>query len=283
LTKNALATPFNIDRLLSTADAEYSAHIDSIKWLKDPDLFYHELSKEVYSNLSQSSGSTPQDPLTDRDTVINVLGTRIHNLYMIASAWKIVRDRLVLLEQRGIVSSQIRSQLAKKPGLRKEYLVVCDVLAALVDALQARFSLLAATAEHFKMYFKKYDESDPDNPEYMFDWTALREAYKSYVDSIVIELCLPNSQYPKYILARILEDATQEAPRETKRFPQALFDALGDLAVALQLQETLEAPLLGPRGEQWRSQSRTMPGEFSWWIEAQSLSEGVSTKLGKKT
>lgn len=81
------------------------------------------------------------------------------------------------------------------------------------------------------MYFKKSEENDPNNPEYMFDWTALREAYKSYVDSIVIELCLPNSQYPKYILARMLEDATQEAPRETKRFPQALFDALGDFAV----------------------------------------------------
>jgi hypothetical protein len=25
-----------------------------------------------------------------------------------------------------------------------------------------------------------------------------------------------------------------------------------------------------------------MPGEFSWWIEAQSLSEEVSRKLGKK-
>jgi hypothetical protein len=82
------------------------------------------------------------------------------------------------------------------------------------------------------MYFKEYEESDPDNPEYMFDWTALREGYKSYIDSIVIELCLPNSQYPKYILARILEDATQEAPREKRRFPQALFDALGDLAVS---------------------------------------------------
>ena len=81
------------------------------------------------------------------------------------------------------------------------------------------------------MYFKKYEESDPNNPEYMFDWTALRDAYKSYVDSIVIELCLPNSKYPKYILARILEDATGEAPREKKRFPQALFDALGDLSV----------------------------------------------------
>ena len=85
--------------------------------------------------------------------------------------------------------------------------------------------------EHFKIYFKKYEENDPDNPEYIFDWSALREAYKSYVDSIVIEICLPNSQYPKYILTRMLEDATQEAPRETKRFPQALFDALGDLAV----------------------------------------------------
>ena len=134
----------------------------------------------------------------------------------------------------------------------------------------------------------------------MFDWTALREAYKSYVDSIVIELCLPNSHYPKYILARILEDATQEAPREAKRFPQALFDALGDLSVniyavstslsltrqsynqvALQLQETLEAPLLGPRGEQCRNQSRAVPEELTWWTEAQSLSEEASRKLGK--
>jgi hypothetical protein len=154
--------------------------------------------------------------------------------------------------------------------------------------------------EHFKIYFKKYEESDPHNPEYIFDWTALREAYKSYVDSIVIELCLPNSQYPKYILARILEDATQEAPREAKRFPQALFDALGDLSVniyavsaslslicqhynqvALQLQETLEAPFFSPRGKRWRNQSRAMPEELSWWTEAQSLSEEASRKLGK--
>ncbi len=88
------------------------------------------------------------------------------------------------------------------------------------------------------MYFKKYEESDPNNPEYMFDWTALRDSYKSYVGSIVIELCLPHSKYPKYILARILEDATEEAPRETKRFPQALFDALGDLSVNIHANST---------------------------------------------
>ncbi len=91
------------------------------------------------------------------------------------------------------------------------------------------------------MYFKKYEESDPNDPEYMFDWTVLRDAYKSYVGSIVIELCLPNSKYPKYILARMLEDATEEAPRETKRFPQALFDALGDLSVNIHANLTRDS------------------------------------------
>lgn len=65
---------------------------------------------------------------------------------MLASAWRIVRDLLELLEHRGIVNNQVRLQLAKNPGLREEYLGVCDVLGALVDALQARFSLLATTA-----------------------------------------------------------------------------------------------------------------------------------------
>lgn len=65
---------------------------------------------------------------------------------MLASAWKIVRDRLELLEQKGIANGQVRSQLAKNPSLRTEYLVVCDILSALIDALQAGFSLLVATA-----------------------------------------------------------------------------------------------------------------------------------------
>jgi len=65
---------------------------------------------------------------------------------MLASAWKTVRDRLELLEKEGVVNSQIRSQLAKNAHLRKEYLAVYDILGVLIDALQARFSLLAATA-----------------------------------------------------------------------------------------------------------------------------------------
>ena len=49
----------------------------------------------------------------------------------------------------------------------------------------------------------------------------------------------------------------------------------------MQLQETLDAPLLGPQGEKWRYQSRAVPEELRLWIEAQSLSEDASRKLGR--
>lgn len=49
----------------------------------------------------------------------------------------------------------------------------------------------------------------------------------------------------------------------------------------MQLQETLYAPLLGPQGEKWRNQPRAMPEELRLWIEAQSLSEDASRKLGR--
>lgn len=52
------------------------AHVDSIKWLKDPDLFYHELTKEINSNVSQLAGTTHKDPLNDKNAVINLLGAR---------------------------------------------------------------------------------------------------------------------------------------------------------------------------------------------------------------
>lgn len=50
----------------------------------------------------------------------------------------------------------------------------------------------------------------------------------------------------------------------------------------MQLQEILEAQLLGPQGEQWRKQPRSVPEEFTRWIEAQSLSEEASRGLGNK-
>ena len=64
-----------------------------------------------------------------------------------------------------------------------------------------------------------------------FQFERLQDIYKSFLDSIIIELCLPNSPTPKRILFQILHQAVDEAPREARRFPQGLWDAVGDLSV----------------------------------------------------
>ena len=73
----------------------------------------------------------------------------------------------------------------------------------------------------------------PGEPFIGFDWAGLKDACKSFLDSIIIELCFPRAPYPKQILFHILHDAVHESPREAKRFPQSMWDAVGDLSVSL--------------------------------------------------
>jgi hypothetical protein len=78
-------------------------------------------------------------------------------------------------------------------------------------------------------------EEDPlDDPEIIFDHSELREAALSFIDSIIIELCFPRAPYPKFVLYQILHDAAEESPRETKRFTQLMWDAVGDLSVSVE-------------------------------------------------
>jgi len=86
--------------------------------------------------------------------------------------------------------------------------------------------------EHFARYFK-LTEDEAEDPEWLFDWASLRAMHKSFLDSIVVELCLPNSKYSKQILLQLLDEAATESPKETKRFPQALWDAVGDFSVSV--------------------------------------------------
>jgi hypothetical protein len=51
------------------------------------------------------------------------------------------------------------------------------------------------------------------------------------MDSIIIELSFPEAPYPKRVLYQILHDAVDESPREARRFPQELWNAVGDLSV----------------------------------------------------
>ena len=85
---------------------------------------------------------------------------------------------------------------------------------------------------HYVRYFKKAD--GPDD-EIVFDWAGLRDACKSFLDSIIIELCFPRAPYSRQILFQILHDAIEESPKEANRFPQMLWDAVGDLSVSLKL------------------------------------------------
>lgn len=55
--------------------------------------------------------------------------------------------------------------------------------------------------------------------------------YKSYLDSAIIELCLPGSQFSPAALYQCLHDVEEESPKKLKECPQAMWDAVGDLAV----------------------------------------------------
>ena len=89
---------------------------------------------------------------------------------------------------------------------------------------------------HFvhKRYFTEASTSSNDiDPQIIFNTREeLRNAYRSYVDSIVLELCLPGSEFPFPVLYKCLRDTEKEAPQELKRFPQATWDAVGDMDVS---------------------------------------------------
>lgn len=164
--------------------------------------------------------------------------------------------------QEGLSDDIVKSQLKKNTELRSHYLVLYDMVGVLVNMSQAKFSVLATTTReihphpcplprttirrlnificvaHYSRYFKPAESLEPGDQEMVFDWAELREACVSFLDSIIIELCFPRAPYPKAVLYQILHDVIEESPREEKRFPQALWDAAGDLSVGnLSTQE----------------------------------------------
>lgn len=104
------------------------------------------------------------------------------------------------------------------------------VRSCLAQTISALLILIFPILAHYSRYFRLAEGSDPGERDIIFDWAALREACISFLDSIVIELCFPRAPYPKVVLYQILRDAVAESPKEAKRFPQALWDAVGDLS-----------------------------------------------------
>jgi hypothetical protein len=71
--------------------------------------------------------------------------------------------------------------------------------------------------------------------EMVFQWDKLKDACRSFVDSIVIELCFPRAPYPRFVLFQLLRDAIAESPKDAERISQELSNAIGDLSVRFSL------------------------------------------------
>ncbi|ESK96615.1 hypothetical protein Moror_6835 [Moniliophthora roreri MCA 2997] len=274
--QKSLRAPFRIEECVNIAISQFNGAIDDVRGLKDPDLFYGLIQDELKARTLQNRKDN-QDPSRNPTYIASIISTRIHNAYMLASAWKLVADSLCELQTDGISDEQIVQQLKTKEDLKSHYLVLYDMVNIVVDLLQTKFGVLAKTTPHYARYFKE-KEGEAGEKETIFDWQEVREACRSFLDSIVVELCFPRAPYPKAILYQILHDAVDEAPKEARRFPQALWDAVGDLSWVVQLQTYLETPLLHPDAKGIVDQPREMPPEFQEWVDAQLYSEVAAQK-----
>ncbi|KIK92133.1 hypothetical protein PAXRUDRAFT_830231 [Paxillus rubicundulus Ve08.2h10] len=275
-SQTAVMSPLKLEKCVRIADSQFNAYLDDIADLKDPDLFYDKIKAEIAARTPYGTAKGVQEVLQNASYVASVVATRVHNAYMVASGWKLILDILRALEKSGLNDATTHIQLQKDEALRSWYLVLCDIVSVLVDLGQTHFSVLAMTTPHYARYFKDVENMQSGEPSIAFDWAGLKDACKSFIDSIIIELCFPKAPYPKRILYQILHDAVDESPREAKRFPQKMWDAVGDLSVTLELQELLAVPLMGPQGEKLKALPRPMPEQYEMWLDAQIYSKRAS-------
>ncbi|KAG2153717.1 uncharacterized protein EDB93DRAFT_1081918 [Suillus bovinus] len=274
--RTAVMSPLKLAKCIKIADSQFNAYLDDITNLQDPESFHRKITEELNARTPYGTTKNGIEVRSDPFYVASIIAIRIHNTYMVASAWKIVLDSLRALEKSGLDDATAHIQLQRDQGLLSRYLIVCDLVSNLVDLGQKKFSVLATTTPHYARYFKAVENTDPGEPEMAFDWAGLKDACKSFLDSIIIELCFPKQPYPKRILYHILHDAVDESPREAKRFPQTMWDAVGELSVVLELQELLDSPLLGPQGEKMKQTPRKMPEQYEQWLDAQIFSQQAS-------
>ncbi|KAF9452735.1 hypothetical protein P691DRAFT_794128 [Macrolepiota fuliginosa MF-IS2] len=277
-TKKAVAAPFDIEKCLQIAESQYDAFLGDISHLHDHEMFINIITDELQAQLRHDPNKP--DPLKNPSYIANIIATRIHNQYMLTSAWKIVRDALRELVNRGMSNKNFKALLKNDMKMRNLYLSLFRMVELMVDSYQQRFSVLALNSAHYARYFKKQQNDDPtDDQEIVFDHSELREAALSFIDSIIIELCFPKAPYPKFVLYQILHDAAEESPKETKRFSQLMWDAVGDLSECVELHQLLENPLLVPEAEEWRDELSRMPPEFDQWVDAQMISLKASEEI----
>ncbi|KAF6743562.1 hypothetical protein DFP72DRAFT_1052873, partial [Ephemerocybe angulata] len=226
--------------------------LDQITQLRDPQLFQHMIQDEITARSPISGPGFQNDPAS----VASLVGTRIHNTYMIASAWKIINDNLKGVAGEGITDTNVKTKLKADVALRKRYLVLYDMVGKLVDIFHKRVSALAPTSRPDPRIMQEPQELR----SFALTWTKGKLYNRRAIPAGI--------QDPSSVLYNLLHDVIQESPGQAKRFTQYLWDAIGDLSFAVQLQTILESALLGPDEKAWKEEPRHMPEEYERWIDA---------------
>ncbi|KAF8598711.1 hypothetical protein BDV93DRAFT_526620 [Ceratobasidium sp. AG-I] len=271
---STLLPPFRLEELLRVSESQFLSCLSTLQNLQDPLYFHDDILDTIkatreYAVFKEKGGD---DPLQNQAFVTQTISSRIHNAYFRTASWKYVRDHAKLLKDMELEDLNVYAQLKSKPALCIAYLETYEMLRQIEASGQHEVGLLASASPHYMKHFK-------DNGGILeWDSEAGLRLNKSLVDTIIIELILPQSRYPASILMLCLRDAIAGGDHKTsQRFTQDVFDAIGDLSVTLQLLDMMDTPISASDARAWRlAQSENINASFTALIKS---SQGASNHV----
>ncbi|KAL5528321.1 hypothetical protein ACEPAF_7457 [Sanghuangporus sanghuang] len=267
--KRSLKAPFQLDTVLKIAQSQMDAYIDFINALRDPALCYDIVLREVEAHCPPRSGRQDADLMRDPSFVAEQFGICVHNAHMLASGWVILYESFRKLCTMGLRDKEIRTQLQGDPEIRDSYFSAYGLLQKLVSSLQHRLRSIAQNTPHYAPYFKVSSETRNCQE---FENSEIKRMYKSFLDSAIIELCLPGSKFSPQALYFCLHTTQEETPKLLRRCPQLMWDAVGDLAEAVRLLDAMETPLISRMADEETEGNFSLSNECARWSEAQEKS-----------
>ncbi|KAG8939435.1 hypothetical protein FRC04_006582 [Tulasnella sp. 424] len=274
----AVQAPFNLDELFKLAESQLDQHLAIIDQLQDNRFFYEDIIYYLNSRSDFQGKNIGKKKQTDYALVAHAIAQRIHNLYYVAASWK--QALLLLQELRTLIPDFDASKLStiylkQNQTFCDRFVLLYRLFVVLVGVNQKNVALAAAASQHYAHYFFPVQSA----------WMAFKReeamgAMKFLIDTVVMELIFPESEYPLHILFAILAETLETSPKENKRFSQRLFDAIGDLSDAVKACDMLESTLVGP----WEKLRDTIPpytDAFEAYIDAEYFSIRASQEMGR--
>jgi len=274
----AVRAPFDLEKLIRWSQAQMDAAIDQVNNLHETEFCHDIVERHIRSQVVDEPNA---NPFVDKTRVASEFGICVHNSYMLACAWTLLHEFLVEMKRLGLQDKMVVKQMRSSADIRILYMFTYNMAKNLVTVGQQRLRSIVQNTPHFAPYFS--ETVDRKDGTFQFNNAVLRNMYKSYLDSAIIELCLPGSQFSPAALYQCLHDVEKESPKQLRHCPQAMWDAVGDLAEAVKIQDHLETPLLVPEGRAWQEElaGTEEPFEFFIWTEAQNYSLEACQTLTK--